>query len=492
MAGTNYGTVYEEVFAGSSAVSGSAPTSATDGQPLSGLGAITLAVSAPGGQTLGGAGTLDCYLYDPALIEEDGSGTITSGGNAHMLAYDGQVKTFVASTTVGGQTSGASANIASDDDNGATGTLYLTSVTGTFVDNEKLVRNGAVVNGTLSTNFFLDYDGQTGNFTVGQVVTGGTSGATGTIAADVDGGATGTLELTGITGTFADNETITDPVTGSAAANGTQYKTLAYDGQTVNFVVGEIVWGRTSGATGTIQKDTDGGATGTLGLKTITGTFTDNEALAVEHATANGAVDATGNSWQLDYDGQTGNFAIGEVVTGGTSGATATVILDTDAGATGTLKLTDVTAAFVNNEAITGDASGAAVVNGTLYTTFVVSDTVQFETGQTVTGATNGGTGTVTSFDGTTLVMSVDDADQFDDGEVLAGDTPASWARVPSGDFDVDTSGVRTLVLPPIDVVTPRGGRIKWIPTGVTFTGGGSGGVTVRQMGQAPGIVGIR
>lgn len=65
----------------------------------------------------------------------------------------------------------------------------------------------------------LPYDGQTGNFTVGLVVTGGTSGATGTIIADADGGASGTLTLQQISGIFVDNETITDSGGGSAAVN---------------------------------------------------------------------------------------------------------------------------------------------------------------------------------------------------------------------------------------------------------------------------------
>jgi len=67
--------------------------------------------------------------------------------------------------------------------------------------------------GTVGT---LAYNTQTGNFTVGQVVTGGTSGATGTITADADSGTSGTLTLSGIAGNFAVGETITDPVTGSA------------------------------------------------------------------------------------------------------------------------------------------------------------------------------------------------------------------------------------------------------------------------------------
>lgn len=65
----------------------------------------------------------------------------------------------------------------------------------------------------------LPYDAQSANFTVGLTVTGGTSGATGVIIADVDGGATGTLTLSNITGLFVDNETITDTSIGSATVN---------------------------------------------------------------------------------------------------------------------------------------------------------------------------------------------------------------------------------------------------------------------------------
>jgi len=67
----------------------------------------------------------------------------------------------------------------------------------------------------------LAYDNQTANFTVGDVLTGGTSGATARISADADGGATGTLTLRDIVGTFENNETITDVAGGSADVNGT-------------------------------------------------------------------------------------------------------------------------------------------------------------------------------------------------------------------------------------------------------------------------------
>ncbi len=64
------------------------------------------------------------------------------------------------------------------------------------------------------------YDTQTGNFTLGNVLTGATSGATARITADADGGATGTLTLQDVVGTFVDNEALSDGATGAALANG--------------------------------------------------------------------------------------------------------------------------------------------------------------------------------------------------------------------------------------------------------------------------------
>ena len=66
----------------------------------------------------------------------------------------------------------------------------------------------------------LAYDTQTANFTVGNVLTGATSGATARIIADSDSGTTGTLTLQDISGVFVDNEIITDGATGSAMVNG--------------------------------------------------------------------------------------------------------------------------------------------------------------------------------------------------------------------------------------------------------------------------------
>lgn len=64
MATTNSGTTASETFGTTSPVTGSAPSGATDGQPLQDLNAITVVVDAGSGVTLSGAGTLDCYVYD--------------------------------------------------------------------------------------------------------------------------------------------------------------------------------------------------------------------------------------------------------------------------------------------------------------------------------------------------------------------------------------------------------------------------------------------
>lgn len=65
----------------------------------------------------------------------------------------------------------------------------------------------------------LTYDTQTGSFTEGLTVTGTLSGATGVIVADHNSNPTGTLTLRDLTGTFEDNELLTDTSIGSATTN---------------------------------------------------------------------------------------------------------------------------------------------------------------------------------------------------------------------------------------------------------------------------------
>lgn len=65
----------------------------------------------------------------------------------------------------------------------------------------------------------------------------------------------------------------------------------------------------------------------------------------------------------LDFDAEVTEFLPGEIVTGGTSGATGTIVYVDSAGTTGRLYLSDAVGTFQDNEALTS-ASGAATANG--------------------------------------------------------------------------------------------------------------------------------
>lgn len=68
--------------------------------------------------------------------------------------------------------------------------------------------------------YAMDYDAETGTFTAGLTVSGGTSGASAEIVKVVDNGTTGTLWIRNITsGPFQNDETITDTSTGSATSD---------------------------------------------------------------------------------------------------------------------------------------------------------------------------------------------------------------------------------------------------------------------------------
>ena len=123
-------------------------------------------------------------------------------------------------------------------------------------------------------------------------------------------------------------------------------KILNYDGQMVNFALGQYVIGQTSDAAGLIIADTDSGDTGQLRLTSVSGTFQDNESLlnAVVYAVANGPPTVVGTDTVLNYHRQTVNFTIGQRVTGQKSKAVGLIIADTDNGIMGQLRLSGVTA----------------------------------------------------------------------------------------------------------------------------------------------------
>jgi hypothetical protein len=126
------------------------------------------------------------------------------------LAFTGGSGTLVAHRVIHGQTSHATAFVLN-----TSSPLTLANIEGTFQDAE-----------TLEQCRELKFDAQTALFTtLGQTITGGTSGATGTLRRVIQdpqaSGTEGILFLTNISGTFQDNETLTGSSNGSATSNGT-------------------------------------------------------------------------------------------------------------------------------------------------------------------------------------------------------------------------------------------------------------------------------
>lgn len=119
-------------------------------------------------------------------------------------------------TTITGVTSGAVASIVSQTAVGTTWTIVCTTVSGTFTHGESIT-SGTLVNGIL-TNI--------NPFTVGLEVTGQTSGAKGIILEQSDAGATGTLTLGSITGTFQNGEVLID--SSNPAGRGTATSVITF------------------------------------------------------------------------------------------------------------------------------------------------------------------------------------------------------------------------------------------------------------------------
>jgi len=156
-----------------------------------------------------GAGVVRMFTYSNGAIEKLFAGTSTAlfdagrvnGGDNSFAEIEGLTSGDWSATQMA--TSGGVFTVAV---NGSDAALY-------YDGSDLFPINGAAVYG-------VAFDAETAAFAVGQTVTGGTSGATATIVAIAKTSATaGTLYTGAITGTFQDNETITDAATGSATAN---------------------------------------------------------------------------------------------------------------------------------------------------------------------------------------------------------------------------------------------------------------------------------
>lgn len=216
---------------------------------------------------------------------------------------------------------------------------------------------------------------------VGDIVTGGTSGATGKVLTDVVSSGTyggtdavGVFVLTTVSGTFQDAESLEISATPIADAVGTAVERGADDDtDDMNWIQDAIETARAL-----IQKPTGSGPI--RGAWIVRGDrycFRDNAG-----GTAGQLFKATSSGWQLQSLGAYIKFTTGSVgempengtVTGGTSGATATVARVArrsgsyaSNNAVGVIVLTGITGTFQSGETLS-DGTNTAVADGTVVT----------------------------------------------------------------------------------------------------------------------------
>lgn len=192
---------------------------------------------------------------------------------------------FGTATLEGGvAASGATGTLTEQTDAGATGTLILRDVEGEYIDNER-ISNGAsadgLANGVLSTPLLTPADS-----IILQVD-----------AVDMDRGLAIDLiealrqKIVAMGWHNGNGFVALRVATGQGAADVEELGALAFDGQGTNLTVGHTITGSLSSATGILVEQTDAGATGTLILGDIVGTFENNDALTDQ---GSGDGDATG------------------------------------------------------------------------------------------------------------------------------------------------------------------------------------------------------
>ena len=234
--------------------------------------------------------------------------------------------------------------------------------------------------------YTINYESETGTFTEGLLLTGGTSGATGYIESLTDNGADGTIILQSVTGEFEASEAITDSSTGAAAITSTGVVTAT--GTNKNTFLGifghtEII-DKSSGNDFNLMTQPDGTLSGdtTLGLGVSHGVAFRNDAATEDktyyittedthsgtgtiHMQAGAGSAGWGSSLRvyghlptsLPYTGGTTAFTVGATVTEATSGTTGVIGRKTGTTATGTLYFRSVTGNFTGGLAITDDGT---------------------------------------------------------------------------------------------------------------------------------------
>jgi len=245
--------------------------------------------------------------------------------------------------------------------------VFDTAVTGTYELDTKVS--------------FIDYTSSTGDFKIGETVSGDASGATGVVVAD--DGSTLTLGTRDATA-FQNGEGLTGADSGTSATSAsTEYTTpLLFDAKTthVNFLIdtlafndttiltqymftGEVAWTEFENNNNirldsrkTVDSDTN-----PLQVQILLNT-TDAEISPMVSIERSSCILVNTDDWKLiPYDTLAGgSFIVGETITGGTSGATGVLVADD--GTTLTLSShNDV--AFQDNEQLTGSLSSGVTAN---------------------------------------------------------------------------------------------------------------------------------
>ena len=108
-----------------------------------------------------------------------------------------------------------------------------------------------------------------------------------------------------------------------------------------------------------------------------------------------------------------------------------------------------------------------------------------FVVGMTIRGSKSGVTGVITSIGGSgnkTLTCSAGVTGVAVANETIIGISPGRWMRFPDGDYTV-AGTTRDQPFLAFSLLTPRKGRILWVPNAVTFSSG-SAGLLTTQLGQ--------
>lgn len=313
---------------------------------------------------------------------------------------------------------------------------------------QDLLRIGGVTTaGTFSTatntlermNFHycqtVNYDGLTVDFTVGQTLTGLTSGCTGIIRQITPADPTsGTMLVSDVTSFYTDTEEITDGDGGDAFANGFSSGSFVFqEWDFVSPMSNKRFWHSA------INLD-DGRVLVAGGINELNIPVRDIE-----------LYDPVADSWTvifgvtLPYNGETSSFTVGEFVAGGTSGAYGLIGADNNTGATGTLSLSTLTGSFTNTEALSDTNVGFSYNSGS------------FNVGDSITGLSSGATGTVFAkpFDDTVngiLVVGSIAGGPFAFGETIASGGFASSGTItvgPTGTGVAAVNGTQTEVVRP-------------------------------------------